>query len=112
MLRRNVFVAALVAATTLIPTQALLASPLHISPVRAFFGKTKMVKLNLRNDSGAPIELRAGETVMTLHTGETKVLALPPGTRITTTAATKSHEAGALIAEVSETFSGATISIH
>ena len=112
MLRRNVFVAALVVATTLVPTQAVFASSLPVSPVHAFFGKTKMVKLSLRNDSGAPIELRAGETVMTLNNGETKALALPPGTRITTTAATKTHEAGALIAEVSDSFSGATVSIH
>jgi hypothetical protein len=101
----------MVAVFTLVaPT--LHASSLNILPsAHAFFGNPKTVKLTLRNDTGAPLEIRAGEAVMTIAAGKTMTVSLPAGTRITTNTATKSHVAGDLLVEVSSSLSGATVAI-
>ena len=82
------------------------------TPVHAMFSKTKMVKLSLRNDSGAPVRVKAGDTSMTLNPGKPETLKLAEGTAITVEEATPTHAAGALIAQVSTSLQGATIVIH
>lgn len=57
------------------------------------------------------MELRAGETVITVAAGKTITVNLPLGTRITTNAATSKHPAGTLILEVYSALDGATIDL-
>ena len=111
MISRSVLAASMVAVfTSVAPT--LHASPVNtMSPVHALFGNPKTVKLTLRNDTGAPLEIRAGETVMTIAAGKTMAVSLPAGTRITTNTATKGHVAGDLLVQVSSSLSGATVGI-
>lgn len=111
MNRRSIFAATL-AAACILSTQAVYAAPSTITvPTHAMFGKAKTVKLNLRNNSSAAIELRAGDSVMKLDAGQTLAVNLPAGTRILTNAATTNHQAGDLIVEVQSSLSGATIGI-
>jgi len=78
------------------------------------FGKTKTstVKLSLRNDSGAPMEVKVGDKVMTLDPGKPVSLNLEVGTRIVANSATPNHPAGSLIEEVISDHNGATIIIR
>ncbi|HMF54146.1 MAG TPA: hypothetical protein VK593_07340 [Edaphobacter sp.] len=108
---RNLFAATVVIAATLSTTPAVYAATSVHSPVQAMFGKTKTIKLTILNDTGAPLELKAGDEVIKVDAGKPMVVNLTPGTRIVSTTATPTHEAGSLIAEVTSQLSGATIHI-
>jgi hypothetical protein len=104
-----------VIATSLLAAPAVYAAPAgNSSPVHAMFAKTKSttVKLNLRNDSGAPMEVKVGEKVMTLDPGKPVSLSLEVGTRIVANSATPNHAVGSLIEEVVSDHNGATIIIR
>ncbi len=102
-------------ATSLLAAPAVYAAPASISsPIHAMFSKTKSttVKLNLRNDSGAAMEVKVGDKVMTLDPGKPVTLNLEVGTRIVANTATPNHAAGSLIEEVISDHNGATIIIR
>ena len=104
-----------VVATTLLAAPAVYAAPTSVSsPVHAMFAKTKSttVKLNLRNDSGSPMEVKVGDKVMTLDPGKPVSLDLEVGTRIVANSTTPNHPAGSLIEEVIKDHNGATIVIR
>jgi hypothetical protein len=104
-----------VVATSLLGAPAVYAAPASISsPIHAMFSKTKSttVKLNLRNDSGAAMEVKVGDKVMTLDPGKPVTLNLEVGTRIVANTATPNHAAGSLIEEVISDHNGATIIIR
>ena len=104
-----------VVATSLLAAPAVYAAPASISsPVHAMFTKAKSttVKLNLRNDSGSPMEVKVGDKVMTLDPGKPVTLNLEVGTRIVANTATPTHAAGSLIEEVISEHNGATIIIR
>lgn len=104
-----------VVTTSLLATPAVYAVPASFSsPVHAMFAKTKSttVKLNLRNDSGSPMEVKVGDKVMTLDPGKPVSLNLEVGTRIVANSATPNHAVGSLIEEVIRDHNGATIIIR
>jgi hypothetical protein len=76
------------------------------------FAKTKTIKLSLRNDSSASMELKVGDDVVTLDAGKTVTLKLPLGTRVVTNAATPTHQAGTLVAQASSELNGTTVAIR
>jgi hypothetical protein len=108
---RNLFVATIAVAASLSTTPAVYAAISVHSPVNAMFGKTKTIKFEISNDTASPMELKAGEEVIKVDAKKTMTVNLAPGTRITCNSATPAHEAGSLIAEVSNQLSGATIHI-
>ena len=111
MKHRNLL-AVVVISYSLLASQAVFAAPASVhSPVNAMFGKTKTVKLTLVNDSGAPIEVKCGDEVIKLDAGKPVTVKLTTGTRVTATTATPLHEPGSLIAQVSDSLSGATLHI-
>jgi hypothetical protein len=99
------------AATCLLSSQAAFASPLAITPLHAKFGGTKMIQLSLRNTTSTSMELKVGDNLMTIDPGKTVSVKVPTGTRITANTATKTHEAGQLIVQVSGELNGATLAI-
>ena len=104
-----------VVTTSLLAAPAVYAAPVNISsPFHAMFAKTKAttVKLNLRNDSGSPMEVKVGDQVMTLDPGKPVSLSLEVGTRIVANSATPNHPVGSLIEEVIKDHNGATIIIR
>ena len=104
---RNAFVAAAILATSLAAAPMVQASAIN-SPVHGMFGKTKTVKLVLMNDSGSPMEIKAGDEVIKLDAGKPVTVNLPEGTRVVSNNAS---ELGKLIAQVSSSLNGATIHI-
>jgi hypothetical protein len=112
MIRRSLFVAPL-AVACLFASQAVYASPVSVlSPVNAMFARSKTIKFELRNASASPMELKAGDTVMTLKAGETLAVNLAPGTRIVTNLASSDHPAGTLVLEVSGSMNGTTVTLR
>lgn len=112
MNRRSLFIAPL-AIACLFASQAIYASPVNmLSPVNAMFARSKTIKFALHNGSTATMDLKAGDTVVTLKAGETIHLELAPGTRIVTNSATDAHPAGTIVLEVSAGFSGSTVTLH
>ncbi|MDE1176548.1 MAG: hypothetical protein PW789_08060 [Edaphobacter sp.] len=106
---RNVFAAAIVA-TSFVATPMVHAAGLN-SPVHAMFAKTKTVKIVLMNDSGSPMEIKAGDEVIKLDAGKPVTVNLPEGTRMVSNTTTEKSQAGSLIAQVSSSLNGATIHI-
>jgi phosphosulfolactate phosphohydrolase-like enzyme len=104
-------------AATVVVASSLLASPVVYaatsvnSPVLAMFGKSKMIKVTFMNDSGSPMEVKAGEDVIKLEAGKPVTVTLTPGTRIVSTTDTTTQKAGSLIAEANNSLNGATIHI-
>jgi len=91
---------------------AIYAAPLSIAtPIHATYGKTKMVQISFRNDSGAPLELKVGDSVMKVEAGKTINLHLAVGTRVLANTPTPNLASGSLIAQVDSYLNGATLSI-
>jgi hypothetical protein len=107
---RNLFAVTL-AAATLIASPAVYASTSIHAPVNAMFSKTKTITFTLVNDSGSPMEVKAGDEVIKLESGKPVTLKLPVGTRVVANTATPVHEVGSLIAEVSNTLNGNTVHV-
>ena len=107
---RNLVAASIVATSLLAASPVVHASGLN-TPVRAMFGKTKTIKLTLMNDSGSPMEVKAGDDVIKLEVGKPVTVNLPAGTRVVSNTTTENSQAGTLIAEISSSLSGATIHI-
>ncbi|RZU41016.1 hypothetical protein [Edaphobacter modestus] len=108
---RKFVAATVVAASSLLASPAVYAVTSVHSPVLAMFGKSKTIKLTFLNDSTAPIEVKAGEQVIKLEAGKPVTVDLTPGTRVVSATATPTHEAGTLIAEITNALNGATIHI-
>ncbi len=112
MMHRSLFVAPL-AVACLFVSQAVYASPVNLAgPTHAMFSRSKTVKFSLHNASASSMDLRAGDTVMTLKAGETIAINLPAGTRIVTNMATNEHPAGTLVLQVADGFNGTTVTLH
>jgi hypothetical protein len=113
MKRRNPIAIAVIAiSVSLVAPSAVFAAPAGIhSPVHAMFSKTKNIKFTLRNDSSSPMELKVGEEVVTLDAGKSLEVKLPAGARILANSATQTHQAGSVIAEVSDSLNGAIIHV-
>lgn len=112
MIRRSFLIAPL-AIACLFASQAIYASPVNgLNPTHSMFARSKTVKFNLHNVSSSSMDLRAGDTVMTLKAGETITVNLPAGTRIVTNTTSSTQPAGALILDVSPEFNGSTVTLH
>jgi len=112
MIRRP-FLVAPIAIVCLFASQAIYASPVNrITPINAMFARSKTVKFQLRNASAESMDLKAGDTALTLKAGETLKLELPTGTRIVTITANSTHPAGTLVLEVASAFSGSTVTLR
>ncbi len=111
---RSVFAAVVVVATSLLASPVVQAASVH-TPVNAVFGfgkSTKNVKLVLMNDTGTPMEVKAGEEIIKLDVGKPVTVNLPEGTQVICNSATPHNEPGKLIAQISNSLSGATIHIR
>jgi hypothetical protein len=104
-------IACLFAAQAVVPTLAM-ASPLRTNLSIQPSLNTHMVNLNVANSTNAALDIKVGETAMTIAPGKTVKVSAAPGTKITVVTASGTHEAGSLLAEVSSSLSGATIRIN
>jgi hypothetical protein len=104
-------VACLLASQAVVPT-LVLASPLRANlSVQPMF-RTKMINLNLANNTSSPLDIKVGDTPMTIAPGKTMPVSAPAGTKITVATAITSHAVGAVLAEMSSELSGVTIRVN
>jgi len=98
-------------ATSLLAPSAIFAAPAIHSPVNAMFSKTKTIKFTLTNDSSSTMDLKVGDDLVKLDAGKSVNVNLPLGARVVANSATQFHQAGSVIAEVSNSLSGAIVHI-
>jgi hypothetical protein len=104
-------VVCLLASQAVVPTLAV-ASPLRTNiSMQPFFG-AKMVKLSLTNNTSNPVDIKVGDSPMTIAPGKTQLVTAPAGTMITFVSAVSNHAAGAVLTQLSTDMSGATIHIN
>ena len=91
---------------------AVYAAPTNVpSPAHIVYVKSQTVKIALRNDTRSQMELKVGDQVVSLDAGKTVSIKAQVGARIVVNAATPTHEAGELIAQVSTAMDNATVAI-
>ncbi len=99
------------AVASMFASEAVYASTSVQVPVAAMFGKTKLIKFSLRNDSGGELKVKAGESPMTIEAGKSVDLQLPVGAKVIADSDTAVHKSGDVIAEVSSNLSGVTVAV-
>ena len=62
----------------------------------------KKIKFDVRNDTGAQLDLKVGDKAESLKPGQVISVKLPVGTRIVTNTATEHHQVGDVITVVSD----------
>ena len=102
----------LLASQAVVPSMAVAASPIRAIVAATPFAGAKMVHLSLANALTTSIDLKVGETPVTIAAGETIKLSAPAGAKITVVNAVPTHEAGSLLAQVGTNMSGATIRVN
>jgi hypothetical protein len=112
MLRRSIFVASLAVACLFVSQTVYASSVVFASSVHAMFARSKTIRFELHNASPSPLNLRAGDKVMTVKVDETITVDLPVGTRIVTNVASDAHPAGTLVLQVAAGFDGTTVTLH
>jgi len=112
---RRVLGTTMVLAAMLMAGESVYAAPttaLHV-PVQAKFGKEKgLVNFHLRNDSKAPMVVKAGAQEMTLEPGKLVDVALKVGDTVTVAQATEHYAEGAVLATVSNDLKDSTIALR
>jgi hypothetical protein len=105
-------VVCLLASQAVVPTLAS-ASALRRADhsTQPLFGN-KVVKLSLSNNTGSSLDVKVGETPMTIAAGATVKISAVTGTKIVVATAVKDRAAGEVLAEVTSNLSGATIHIN
>jgi len=95
-----------------VPATYAAVGSIH-SPARAMFlNGQKKVKFNVRNQTGAPLELKIGDQITTLQAGQVMGFKLPVGTRVLSNTATGHLHVGDVVVEVTDSmYSDSTISI-
>jgi hypothetical protein len=111
VMNRRLVISAMVLSVSMLGTQA--ANAMHINtPVHAAVNaKAKMVKFSVRNDSSAPIKLKAGDDEMSIAPGKTADMKVAQGTQIIALEA-QNREAGSVVATVSDSLSGNTLVVR
>jgi hypothetical protein len=104
----------LLAIVAALPTSHIVhAAPTSLhEPINAMFAKEKTVKLSLHNGSASSIELKVGDSLMTIAAGQIVKVDLPVGTRIVTNTTTSNAQAGTLITQVTKELSGAVVTLR
>ncbi len=111
-MKTRILAVAAIATLAFTVSPAIYAAPASLNlPTHAFLGKVKSVAISFHNDSAAPIELQAGDSVIKLAAGQTLNVHLPAGTKVISNTATTNLMAGTLVTEVASYLEGATINI-
>ena len=106
---RNVLAMSIVILSLAASSKVYAAPASFAVPVHAIFAKVKLVRVTVRNDSKAPIEMKAGEQVMTLAVGKTLELKLAVGTSILANAPSGNYQTGDVLAQVTTELSDTTL---
>ena len=106
--------AAMVATVCLLSTPGLLAAPYlnRTNPMAVQSAKVHKIAFRLRNDSGQPMTVQAGDQALVLSPGEAMAVKLPQGQSLTAVQATAHHTAGEVLAVVDSYLAGNVLVFH
>lgn len=111
---RKVMGSTMVLAAVLMAGESVYAAPLtalHV-PVQAMGKNKQMVSFHLRNDSAAPLIVKAGSQEMTLDPGKPVDVTLKVGDTVTIAKSTKQFAEGTVIATVNPDLKDTTIALR
>lgn len=74
--------------------------------------KAKDVKVSVRNETKAPLKLRAGDNHVTVNPGETTKMKLPVGQQIVSDETNSTFTEGSVVTTVGESMEGNTVAIR
>ena len=112
MNRRLIASTLLVAASLLSASSAFASTTTIHAPVNAFFGaKSNLIKFTVRNDSASEVKLKAADSEVTIAPGKSADMKVANGTQVIAVAGT-SHDAGSVIATVSDALKGNTLVVR
>jgi hypothetical protein len=111
MLRNRVALGTMVMAAAMLAGQGVYAEVPASTPTltRAAYGKAKMVKFNLRNDSKAPLKLQVNGQEMTLAPGQLTSVKLAVGDKIVAENAGPGYAAGDVLQVVADGLNDSTV---
>lgn len=95
-----------------VPSASAASSPLRAIVAAQPVAGARMIHLNLANSTTNAMELKIGETPVTLAAGETIKVTAPAGAKIVLTAAVGERATGEVLAEVTNYLAGATIRLN
>lgn len=95
-----------------------LAGNLHAAPLGVFHRSAtgqpatgKMIKFSVRNESGGPLVLKAGDQQYTLENGKSVALKLQAGMQIVNVSGTPRQAAGTIVTTVTDNLNNNTLVI-
>ena len=106
--------ATMVATVCLLPTPGLLAAPYlnRTNPMAVQSAKVHRIAFQLRNDSGQPMTVQAGDQVLVLGPGKMMAVKLPQGQSLTAAEATSHYTVGEVLAVVDGHLAGNVLVFH
>jgi hypothetical protein len=115
MFRTKLMVSSLLAVSVL-SSQAALAASMKASPLRVEVripapAGARMVRLYIANATTEKLQLKIGETPLTIDPGATVNVIAAEGSKIVNVEATATHAAGVVFSQVTKSLSGATLRI-
>ena len=113
-MNRRIVVAAMAGVLSLSAAGSLHAAPLgvfHHSSTSDQPSAGKMVKFNIRNESGSTLVLKAGDQQYTIESGKSLAFKLQTGAQIVNVNGTTKQAAGSVVTTVSETLKDNTLVI-
>jgi len=94
------------------PAAQAVVLPIAALTQSAFSTKPKIIKFAIRNDSKASVELKVGEQLVTLRSGQTINVSVPVGAQVIRTQAIENHPAGELVVTVGDFLGDATVVVN
>ena len=108
------FVLPVVAAFCLLAPVASLTAQDTTAPVTktAKVKKVKTVKFTIANQGTTSLDLKSGDTPVTIAPGQSQSLTAVAGTKIVTASDSSRGTAGTVVAQVTDDMNGSTVSLH
>ena len=106
------FILPVVAAFCLLaPVASLTAQDAPVTKT-AKVKKVKTVKFTIANQGTTPLDLKSGDTPVTIAPGQSQSMTAAAGTKIVTASDSSRGTAGTVVAQVTDDMNGSTVSLH
>ena len=109
-MKHRILISSMALSISMCTAGALNAAPMMHTNASAS-AKVKLISFSIRNDSAAPLTIKAGDQQMTIAPGTTTALKLGRGSQVTTVNETAHLAAGAVLTTVTDYLQGNTIAI-
>ena len=111
---RRILTAAMAVALSVVAPRVVVAQPTSgaTSSQTAKPAKAKLIKFQLRNDSGAPLTVQAGDVQQTVNAGQTVSFKVQEGLQMIAVSGTPHVAAGGVLTTVTSELDGNTLAVR